>query len=103
MFHVRLGLSLKRNTLSRAYQEFVYNEHPATISRFLCIKIIDRSVKKFGYNEQPLVTSSFFLLVVSGVQCKIICGVLKALNHEHSIDSFVNQYIETNGEYTPNK
>ena len=45
-----------------------YNEHLATTSRFLCIKIIDCNVKKFGYNQHPLIASSFdyvFLLVVS--------------------------------------
>ena len=58
--------------LDPTYVEFGYNEHPATTSRFLCIKIIDYNVKKFGYNEHPLITSSFFcifLLVVSGTQC----------------------------------
>ena len=50
-----------------------HNEHPATTSRFLFIKITYYNVKKFGYNEHPLITSSFFcmfLLVVSGTQCR---------------------------------
>ena len=58
--------------LSPAYNEFGYNEHSATTSRFLCNKIIDSNVRKFGYNEQPFITNSFFyivLLIVSGTQC----------------------------------
>ena len=47
-------------TLGPADNEFGYNEHTATISRSLCIKIIDCSVKKFGYNSHPLIRSSFF-------------------------------------------
>ena len=38
----------------------VYNEDPATTSRFLCIKIIECNVKKFVYNEHTLTTTSFF-------------------------------------------
>ena len=59
-------------TLGPANNEFVYNEHPAITSRFLCIKVIDCSVKKFGYNGHPFITSSFFyivIFVVSGTQC----------------------------------
>ena len=54
----------EENTMGPAY-----NEHPATTSRSLYIRIIDCNVKKFAYNEPPLITSSFFLLVVSGAQC----------------------------------
>ena len=59
-------------TLGPAYNEFGYNEHPPTTSRFLCIKIIESNVKKFGYYEHPPTASSFlciYLLVVSGTQC----------------------------------
>ena len=66
------GNDLKRdlviNTLSPANNEFGYNKHLATTSKFLCIKTIDCNVKKFSCNEHPLVTSSFFcicLLVLS--------------------------------------
>ena len=48
--------------LGPAYNEFGYNEHPAT-TRFLCIKIIDCNVKKFDYNEYPVETSSFFCII----------------------------------------
>ena len=59
--------------LGPASNEFGYNNHPATVSRFLYIKITDYSVKKFGYNEHPLLISSFFCIVLlaSGTQCKI--------------------------------
>ena len=60
------------STLGPAYNEFGYYEHPPTMSRFLCIKIIDSNDKKFGYYEHPSTTSSFlciYLLVISGTQC----------------------------------
>ena len=50
-------------TLGPAYKEFGYNEHPATMSRFHCIKIIDCNLKKFGYNEQ------FFLHLFTRSKC----------------------------------
>ena len=59
-------------TLGPAYNEFIYNEHPAITSSFLCIIVIDNNVKKFGFNEHSLRTDSFFcifLLVVSETQC----------------------------------
>ena len=64
--------TLKLTTMGPAYNEFGYKEHPAVMSRFLCIKIIDCNVKKSSYNKHPLLTSSFFCiisLVVSGTQC----------------------------------
>ena len=63
------------STLGPAYNEFGYNERPATKSRFLSNKIIDCNVKRFGYNEHPLITSTFFcifLSVVHGTQCSSI-------------------------------
>ena len=42
------------NTLGPTYNEFVYNQHPVTRSRFLCIKIIECDVENFDYNEHPL-------------------------------------------------
>ena len=42
MFMNNTGLHLQ------TYNEFGYNEHPAIISRFLCIKITESNVKKFG-------------------------------------------------------
>ena len=35
-------------TVGPAYDQFGYKEHPATISRFLCIKIINCNVEKFS-------------------------------------------------------
>ena len=67
-----VNLRLNSITLVLACNEFGYNEHPAIMDRFLCIKIIDCSVEKFSYNEHPLITSSFFCifsLVVSQTQC----------------------------------
>ena len=58
-----------QNTLVPASNEFGYNEHPLTASRFLCIKIIDSNVKKFGYYEHPPTTRTFLFLVISGTQC----------------------------------
>ena len=69
----RLTFFLK-TTLGPAYDQFSYNEHPATISRFLCIKIIDCNVKKFSYNEHPLITSSFFLNIFLGVKKFLIAA-----------------------------
>ena len=54
--------------LGHAYNQFGYNEHPATTSRFLCVKIIDCNVKKFDYNKNPLITNSFFCI------CLLIVG-----------------------------
>ena len=34
-------------TLDPAYNEFGYNEHPAVMNRYLCIKIIDCNIKMF--------------------------------------------------------
>ena len=50
-------------TLGPAYNEFVYNEHPAITSRFLCIKLIDCNVKEFGYNEHSFIMSSSFCIM----------------------------------------
>ena len=75
------------NTLGSAYNEFGYNEHPATASRFLCTIIFDSNTKMFGYNEHPPTMHSFFLhllLVVSGTKCNIESGECKqfyACNH----------------------
>ena len=61
-----------------------YNEHPATTSSFLSIKIIDCNVKKCAYNEHPVITNSFFsifLLVVSRTQCTgIFCSAMLLLH-----------------------
>ena len=53
-------------TMGTAYNEFGYNQYPAIMSRFLCIKIIDCNVKHFSYNhnEQFLLN----LLPVSGTE-----------------------------------
>ena len=64
-------------TLSLAYNEFGYNEHPAD---FFASKIMDCSVEKFGYNEHPLIANSFFCifsLIVSQTQCIVflICFI----------------------------
>ena len=48
--------------LGPTYNEFGYNEHSATRSRFLCIKVIDCNVKKFSYNDHPLIYNEQFLL-----------------------------------------
>ena len=43
-------------------KEFGYNDHPVTMSRFPCVKIIYCNVRKFGYKEHPLITSTFFCI-----------------------------------------
>ena len=66
------NVNVTKRTLGPTYNEFGYCEHPATTSRFLCIKIIDSNVKKFGYYEHTPTTCSFlciYLLVISGTQC----------------------------------
>ena len=66
-------------TLGPAYNEFGYNEHPPTTSRFLCIKIIGNNVKKFGYYEHHPTRSSFLcsnLLVPRGTPCSQLSGFL---------------------------
>ena len=35
-----------------------------SLSRFLCIKLINCNVKTFGYNEHPLITNSFFCILL---------------------------------------
>ena len=70
------------NTLGPADNEFSYNEHPPTVSRFLCIKIIDSSVWKFDYYKHPPTRSSFlciYLLVLSGTQCNMLVGAVFAV------------------------
>ena len=37
-----------QSTLDPAYRKFGYNQHPAIMSKFLCIKIIDSNVETFG-------------------------------------------------------
>ena len=56
-FKIRINYGSVSTTLGPAYNEFGYNNHPATTNRFFRIKIIDYNVKMFGYNEQPLITS----------------------------------------------
>ena len=49
-------------TLGLAYNEFGYNEHPRTTSRFFsCMEIpsIDPMLQKFGYNEYRLQRAEF--------------------------------------------
>ena len=53
-------------TLSRRLQlGAAYNEFPVTMSRSLCIKIIDCNVEKFSYNEHLVRTNSFFYIFYS--------------------------------------
>ena len=98
--------------LGPAYNEFGYNEHPSTMSRFLCIKIIDCNIKKFGYNEHPLIMSSFLCIilnVVNGTRCNlhwcngrtenraahlVVENNLKRIKHNYN-GSFTMSKIET--------
>ena len=47
----KMQICLIINTLGSAYNKFRYNEHPATMSRFLYIKLIACNVKKFIYKN----------------------------------------------------
>ena len=48
-------------TLGLAYSEFGYNGHPATTSRFLCIKLADSNVTKVWLQRAPTYNEHFLL------------------------------------------
>ena len=71
IYHFRYN-KITVTALVPAYNEFGYNEYPATTSRFLYINITDTTVEKFGYNEHLLITSSFFCVCLLAVSDPMI-------------------------------
>ena len=62
------------NTLGTAYNELGYNEHPATTSRFLCIKITACNV-------------------LSGTQCTVLLEILRYESQYGTVIADVNELL----------